>query len=495
MARVLFLHPSKWGRGITAIWIASHAAVLKGRGHEVRLFDCTFYRDWTENENAYNTRNLQYQPTDYDRTIEWNVGDVREDLAQTVAEIQPDIIFWSAISSHIHGEGEYVSIQYGNELLREIDTPALRICGGLQPTAAPHDTLQRFPELTYMIPGESEFVLAEIADSYPDAEPERIKGLVYRNKDGGVAVNPPQQIISDMDTIPPYDYSLFDDQVFLRPYAGQVVRAVDYELSRGCVFTCTYCVETVIQRYYGFTEHSRRGALKKAKAYLRNKSARRVFDELRKLSHDYRITLIRSQDTNFLTIDRNMLEELAGLFEQEPLPIKLYIETRPEGINPATVTLLKRLHVDGVGMGVELSTQAFRENSLNRFADQEKIVTAFKLLRGAGIQRTAYNIIGLPGQREESIIETIVFNQKLDPDNVTVAFYSPFLGTELSREGTIQQYFSDYEVNLDAQLRTTSRHSEVTPELLNFYKENFVSLVRNGLDDLPGLKSAAGYSR
>ena len=105
MARVLFLHPSKWGRGITAIWIASHAAVLKGRGHEVKLFDCTFYRDWTENENAYNTRNLQYQPTDYDRTIEWNTGDIRDDLARTVSEFQPDIIFWSAISSHIHGEG------------------------------------------------------------------------------------------------------------------------------------------------------------------------------------------------------------------------------------------------------------------------------------------------------------------------------------------------------------------------------------------------------
>ena len=33
-------------------------------------------------------------------------------------KLASDIIFWSALSSHIHGEGEYVNIQYGYERLR-----------------------------------------------------------------------------------------------------------------------------------------------------------------------------------------------------------------------------------------------------------------------------------------------------------------------------------------------------------------------------------------
>ena len=37
-------------------------------------------------------------------------------------------------------------------------------------------------------------------------------------------------------------------------------------------FTCGYCVETIIQRYYGFEDNTR-GLLKNSKNYLRNKSA------------------------------------------------------------------------------------------------------------------------------------------------------------------------------------------------------------------------------
>jgi radical SAM superfamily enzyme YgiQ (UPF0313 family) len=310
--------------------------------------------------------------------------------------------------------------------------------------------------------------------------------------DGTITSGPHQPILSDMDVIGNYDYSLFEDQVFLRPYNGQVVRAADYELSRGCVFTCTYCVETVIQKYYGFTKTNRHGALVGARRYLRNKSARRVFDEMVWLHRARGVTLFRCQDTNFLTIDNRMLRELADLLEAAQLPIKLYVETRPEGITIASISLLKRLQVDGVGMGIELSTQAFRESRLNRFSDQARILEAFRLLRAAGIRRTAYNIIGLAGQDEESILETIEFNHMLDPDNVTVAFYSPFLGTKQQFEAARANYFNDYEYRVDPQLRTVSRHDRIVPELLGFYKAHFNALVRNGLADLESRKRNAG---
>ena len=50
---------------------------------------------------------------------------------------KPDIIFSSAISSHIHGEGEYINIQYTYNLLKDIKFNGILIFGGLQPTANP----------------------------------------------------------------------------------------------------------------------------------------------------------------------------------------------------------------------------------------------------------------------------------------------------------------------------------------------------------------------
>jgi radical SAM superfamily enzyme YgiQ (UPF0313 family) len=115
--------------------------------------------------------------------------------------------------------------------MQNCSTDALLVCGGLQPTAAPTDTFRRFPNLRTLISGESEMPLADIADALSTGRPiEGIPGVHRRLVDGTISAGPRQSIISDMDDIGNYDYSLFDDQVFLRPYNGQVVRGVDYEL-------------------------------------------------------------------------------------------------------------------------------------------------------------------------------------------------------------------------------------------------------------------------
>ena len=157
----------------------------------------------------------------------------------------------------------------------------------------------------------------------------------------------------------------------------------------------------------------------------------------------------------------------------------LYIETRPEGINEKTVKLLKNLKVDGVGMGLELAGAQFRKSSLNRFVEEDKIIKAFKLLKENNIKRTSYNIIGLPDQDEASILATIDFNRALKPDNITVAFYTPYHGTPEQKKSFNKRYFSDNEKNLDAQLRSLSKSNLLSVEKLNYYKKNFVSMVKN----------------
>jgi radical SAM superfamily enzyme YgiQ (UPF0313 family) len=185
-----------------------------------------------------------------------------------------------------------------------------------------------------------------------------------------------------------------------------------------------------------------------------------------------------------------MLNQLASLLEQSDIPVMLYVETRPEGINESSIKLLKKLKVDGVGMGVEISSEEFRKTDLNRYPAQEKIVEAFRLLRKAGIKRTAYNIIGLPNETESMILDTIRFNQLLEPDNITVAFYSPYLGTSLEDKSKKLGYFNNYEFNVDGQLRTVTRSSQMPRNLLEFYKKNFNVFVHSGLDNLDEMKKA-----
>ena len=46
-------------------------------------------------------------------------------ISEKVNYFKPDIIFWSALSSHIHGEGEYISLDYGYEIIKNIKTKRL----------------------------------------------------------------------------------------------------------------------------------------------------------------------------------------------------------------------------------------------------------------------------------------------------------------------------------------------------------------------------------
>ena len=483
MSKVLLINPNKWGRGITHIWIPTHTSVLQDAGHEVKLFDCSFYADWTVNEVAFNTENEMYKKSDYDRRVRYNQNDIIEDLQKFIDDFKPDFLFWSALSSHIHGEGEYVNIQYGYSLIESINTTAKKVTGGLQVTGELTDIYNHFKNVDYFIAGESEIALIELIDNIlGEGRIKDVRGIIYKDKNDKVVMNDRQQIIEDLNIIPPYDYSVFDDQVFLRPYNGRVVRAVDYELSRGCIYACEYCVETVIQSYYGFDEVvPGSGTIRNSRKYLRHKTAERIFFEMSQLHNELGIELFRCQDTNFLTIDKATLNELSDMISNSNLKIILYIETRPEGINNSSLKLLKKLKVDGVGMGVEVSTQDFREEKLKRFANQEKIIKAFKLLRENGIKRTAYNIIGLPEQDERSIIDTIRFNRLLQPDNMTVAFYSPYIGTAQQQRGNELGYFDDYEYHVDSALRSLSQHSLVDVEKLKFYKKNFVNFVNNGI--------------
>ena len=67
MTKVLLTNPNKWGRGITHIWISTHSSILK-KNHEVELFDCTFYSDWTDDEFKYSTSTGMFKLSDYGRT-------------------------------------------------------------------------------------------------------------------------------------------------------------------------------------------------------------------------------------------------------------------------------------------------------------------------------------------------------------------------------------------------------------------------------------------
>ena len=78
-------------------------------------------------ELKFNTANEQYKPSPIDNYISWSASDIFEELQKYVDKFEPEIIFWSAISSHIHGEGEYINFLNGYELINKIKHNAILV--------------------------------------------------------------------------------------------------------------------------------------------------------------------------------------------------------------------------------------------------------------------------------------------------------------------------------------------------------------------------------
>jgi anaerobic magnesium-protoporphyrin IX monomethyl ester cyclase len=68
-----------------------------------------------------------------------------------------------------------------------------------------------------------------------------------------------------------------------------------------------------------------------------------------------------------------------------------------------------------VAFGVEAGSQRILD-LIEKNIKMEDIVKAFKLCRKVGIETTAFFMIGLPGQKEEDLKDTIRFAKKLKPD-------------------------------------------------------------------------------
>jgi radical SAM superfamily enzyme YgiQ (UPF0313 family) len=469
---VLLLNTNSWGRAFTPIGLSTVSSLLKERGHSTKLFDTTFYDDWEINEQAEGEKYLSYKYTDLSSYgVEVNKGSQVEDLKHLVDEYQPDLIIFSILSSHLQGEGEYNMYYYGKELLKKSGLNNIPVLvGGIVPSVIPEEVMND-GLVDIICRGECEEAIAELVDKMERGEDITTIKNLWVKKGNTIYKNDVRPLDPNLDNLPYMDLSIFDDKNFFRPFMGKVYRAIDAELSRGCYYRCNYCVETAVQDLYGY-EKSKSGIVIDDRGYHREKSVDRILAEFKFLKENFNLEFIRFQDTKFLSMRYEKLRELSEKYPVE-VGLPFYIETRPEDLTEKNSELLKVMGCVGVGMGLEQGSRVFRKNMLNRPCAEKVIIQACKNLRDQGIRATTYNVIGFPDETRSNIMETIELNRKAKPSSMTIAFYSPYVGTPmyaLSREkGIIPEDVTCLDQKLFAKVNLESLSAEELKGLRNTF--------------------------
>lgn len=222
------------------------------------------------------------------------------------------------------------------------------VVGGYFPTFASKEILRDFPDIAYVVRGEGELTIAELAAELLKTENmdlSKIKGLSYR-RDGTVVENEPRPLIHDLDILAPID----------RKYAPQILAkggCLRVYATRGCWGSCSFCD---IVGMYGTS---------KGKVW-RRRSVTNLVDEIEQLVQTYGTNHFIFNDEQFLIKGKKALplvEELANEIARRKLDIEFDLMCRADTVSKPVMLKLKQAGLKDVFLGLE----SFDKNQLQRY--------------------------------------------------------------------------------------------------------------------------------
>lgn len=161
---------------------------------------------------------------------EYSVNNGLLDILSDIYGEQPAIIGFACYIWNIE-----MTLQLA-ALIRKVLPHTVIILGGPEVSYGGEEVMRNTPEIDYVIKGEGEEVLGRLLDCLErKGDISSIAGIIYRNQDNVILAGD-AQVVADIDSLPfPYkdeDITLLKDKILY------------YESSRGCPFSCQYCLSS-----------------------------------------------------------------------------------------------------------------------------------------------------------------------------------------------------------------------------------------------------------
>lgn len=302
------------------------------------------------------------------------------------------------------------------------------------------------PSVGYVVVGEGERVLQELADTLSlGGDPLAVPGVFGR---GGGTV---QQSFLDLDSLPEVPYQLLTSNRYFPLTFGR--KTVSVETTRGCPHVCGYCYNTVVHR-------SRWRAMSPEKALAAVQHALAASDAEQ----------IYFTDDNFFSDRARAFEIIRGL---ERLGKRWAVQgvclEDVARMSDAELDLLKRSGCEGLFIGVQ--TGSARLHALFRTGlELDRLEPVNQRLARAGVPVWYFFMCGFPTETRQDLLDTVALAGRLLRDNplaLTSAFFlaTPYPGTFLHERAL--EYGWPAHMSLDDWARTgwaSSRLPWLDPE-------------------------------
>ena len=318
---------------------------------------------------------------------------------------------------------------------------------GTHITPIPVETMRPYPSLDFALVGEPDLTIRDLLDHLENKFSERspeilkifekhdpgykpslnedgtvnlrgIKGIAWR-KGEEILLNFPRPFVADLDDMPIPMHELLPLQSYRMPLIKGAFTFI--VTSRGCPAGCTYCIKHVSYQYSA-----------------RLRSPKLIMDELWQLKK-LGINNIHMY-ADLFTVNREQVIELCQRMIEEKIDIHWTSNSRVDYVDEEMLDLMGKAGCRLISWGIESGNEQILKHA-RKGAYPDKAERALRWAKKAGIMNWGYFIIGLPGETEETIRQTIDFAKKLPLDIALFHVAAPYPGTPFFFEVVENKWF------------------------------------------------------
>jgi anaerobic magnesium-protoporphyrin IX monomethyl ester cyclase len=327
-----------------------------------------------------------------------------DQVRRTLREFSPRIV---GISLFTFNRGAALKLA---RIAREVDPTVVIVVGGPHATHLAEQVLTRHPAVDFVVAGEGEETLAELARTLEaNGDPGAVPGLVLRGPGGTPRRTAARPAIAELDSLPhPSDHyeSLGVD------------RFAQFEFlitSRGCPARCTFCSTP---EFWG--------------TRLRYRSPAHVLEEIRTLQERFGHVTLSFRDDTF-TVDKQRTLEICRRILDSGLHLLWDCQSRVNAVDEERLVWMRRAGCQHIQYGVESGSRSILQK-LNKGIQLEQVEKACELTRKVGMELSLYLITGVHGETLSDVRETLRLIRKARPHDGIVSPLVVYPGTALYEE-------------------------------------------------------------
>ncbi|MDO4473355.1 MAG: B12-binding domain-containing radical SAM protein [Eubacteriales bacterium] len=322
---------------------------------------------------------------------EYTINQQTDDILMDLYKKHPDILCFSC----------YIwNISHVEAIVREIKKilPQTEIwLGGPEVSYDSEDILRRLPEVKGVMKGEGEETFAMLADG---TELTDLAGITYRDSEGMIHANPWRDVM-DLDKVP----FIYEDMTDFEH------KIIYYESSRGCPFSCSYCLSSVDKK-------------------LRFRSLDKVKKELQ-FFIDHKVPQVKFVDRTFNCSHEHAQEIWKYLIEHDNGVTNFHFEVSADLLNAEEIALIRSMRPGLIQLEIGVqSTNPDTVKEIHRTMKFEKVAANVRAVKEQGNVHQHLDLIaGLPYEDMESFRKSFNDVCELRPEQLQLGFLKVLKGS------------------------------------------------------------------